>query len=65
MYYNFQSNYENTHKNTHRGIAKNSGVYLWSIHVDIWQNQYNIVKLKNKKKKWGERNEDADKHNQG
>ena len=23
-------------------------VYLWRIHVDIWQNQYNIVKLKNK-----------------
>ena len=21
-------------------------VYLWWIHVDIWQNQYNIVKLK-------------------
>ena len=25
-------------------------VYLWRIHVDIWQNQYNIVKLRNKKK---------------
>ena len=25
-------------------------VYLWRIHVDIWQNQYNIVKLK--KIKW-------------
>ena len=23
-------------------------VYLCQIHVDIWQNQYNIVKLKNK-----------------
>jgi len=23
-------------------------VYLWQIHVDVWQNQYNIVKLKNK-----------------
>ena len=23
-------------------------VYLWWIRVDIWQNQYNIVKLKNK-----------------
>ena len=23
-------------------------VYLWWIQVDIWQNQYNIVKLKNK-----------------
>ena len=26
-------------------------VYLWQIHVDIRQNQYNIVKLKNKRKK--------------
>ena len=26
-------------------------VYLWRIHFDIWQNQYNIVKLK-KKKRW-------------
>ena len=26
-------------------------IYLWRIHVDIWQNQYNIIKLKNKKKK--------------
>ena len=24
-------------------------VYLWRIHFDIWQNQYNIVKLKKKK----------------
>ena len=23
-------------------------VSLWWIHFDIWQNQYNIVKLKNK-----------------
>ena len=23
-------------------------IYLWQIHVDIWQNQYNIVKLKKK-----------------
>ena len=34
------------------GREKGSGwgtrVYLWQIHVDIWQNQYNIVKLKNK-----------------
>ena len=39
-----------------RGGRKEEGsgwgtrVYLWRIHVDIWQNQYNIVKLKNKKK---------------
>ena len=25
-------------------------IYLWWIHVDIRQNQYNILKLKNKKK---------------
>ena len=25
--------------------------HLWRIHFDIWQNQYNIVKLKNKKRK--------------
>ena len=23
-------------------------VYLWWIHFDVWQNQYNIVKFKNK-----------------
>jgi len=23
-------------------------VYLWQIHFDIWQNQYNIVKFKGK-----------------
>ena len=38
-----------------RGGRKEEGsgwgtrVYLWWIHVDIWQNQYNIVKLKKKK----------------
>ena len=26
-------------------------VYLWWIHFDVWQNQYNIVKFKNKIKK--------------
>ena len=26
-------------------------VYLWQIHVDTWQKQYKIVKLKNKIKK--------------
>ena len=31
------------------GSGCGSRVYLWQIHVDIWQNQYNIVKLKNKK----------------
>ena len=32
------------------GSGWGTRVYLWWIHVDIWQNQYNIVKLKNKKK---------------
>ena len=33
------------------GSGWGTHVYLWRIHVDIWQNQYNIVKLKNKRKK--------------
>ena len=39
---------------TQRGGRREEGsgwgtrVYLWWIHVDIWQNQYNIVKLNNK-----------------
>ena len=32
-------------------------VYLLWIHVDIWRNQYNIVKLKNKIKKEKKRNQ--------
>ena len=30
------------------GSGWGAHVYLWRIHVDIWQNQYNIVTLKNK-----------------
>ena len=36
------------------GSGWGTRVYLWQIHVDIWQNQYNIVKLiknNNNKKK--------------
>ena len=33
------------------GSGWGTRAYLWWIHVDIWQNQYNIVKLKNKIKK--------------
>ena len=33
------------------GSGRGTRVYLWRIHVDIWQNQYNIVKLNNKKNK--------------
>ena len=32
------------------GSAWRTHVYLWWIHFVIWQNQYNIVKLKNKTK---------------
>ena len=32
-----------------KGSGWGTHVYLWRIHVDIWQNQYNIVKLKKKK----------------
>ena len=28
------------------GSGWGTHVYQWRIHVDIWQNQYNIVKLK-------------------
>ena len=31
------------------GLGWGTRVYLWRIHFDVWQNQYNIVKLKNKK----------------
>ena len=30
------------------GRRVQDGEYLWQIHFDIWQNQYNIVKFKNK-----------------
>ena len=33
------------------GTGWGTHVYLWRIHFDIWQNQYNIVKFKNKIKK--------------
>ena len=33
------------------GSGWGTRVYLWQIHVDIWQNQYNIVKLKKNKNK--------------
>jgi len=29
------------------GSGWGTGVYLWQIHADIWQNEYNFVKLKN------------------
>ena len=32
------------------GSGWGTHVYLWRIHFDIWQNQYNSVKLKKKKK---------------
>ena len=41
------------------GSGWGTHVCLWPIHFDVWQNQYNIVKFKNKiklKKKIGGRN---------
>ena len=42
------------------GSGWGTRVYLWQTHVDIWQNQYNIVKLKkikfNFKKKINKKN---------
>ena len=29
-----------------KGSGWGTHVYLWQIHFDIWQNQYNIVKFK-------------------
>jgi len=34
------------------GSGWGTHVYLWQIHFDIWQNQYNIVKLKKKSSVW-------------
>jgi len=39
---------DGTGKKEGGGFRMGTHVYLWQIHVDIWQNQYNIVKLKNK-----------------
>jgi len=33
------------------GSGWGTHVYLWQIHFDIWQNQYNIVKLNKIKQK--------------
>ena len=42
------------------GSGWGTHVCLWQIHFDIWQNQYNIVKFKNKikfkKKRRGDKN---------
>ena len=32
------------------GSGWGTHVYLWQIHFDVWQNQYNIVKFKKKRK---------------
>ena len=37
------------------GSGLGTHVHPWQIHVDIWQNQYNIVKLKNKILKKGKK----------
>ena len=33
------------------GSGWGTRVHPWRMHVDVWQNQYNIVKLKKEKKK--------------
>ena len=33
---------------TEEGSEWGTRVCLWQIHIDVWQNQYNIVKLKKK-----------------
>ena len=33
------------------GSGLGTRVHPWRIHVDVWQNQYNIVKLKKNKNK--------------
>ena len=33
------------------GSGWGARVYLWQIHVNVWQNQYNIVTLKKQKTK--------------
>ena len=32
------------------GFRMGNNIHPWQIHVHVWQNQYNIVKLKKKKK---------------
>ena len=34
-----------------RGSGLGTRVHSWRIHVDVWQNQHNNVKLKKKEKK--------------
>ena len=38
------------------GSGWGTRVYLWWIHIDIWKNQYNIVKLKKKYKNTKKKN---------
>ena len=40
--------WKKTYDQPRQHIKKQRHVYLWRIHFDIWQNQDNIVKLKNK-----------------
>ena len=46
--------FKKSQKESMHGMEREEGsgwgthVYLWRIHFNIWQNQYNIVKFKNK-----------------
>ena len=37
---------DGTGREVGRGFRMGTRVHPWWIHVDVWQNQYNIVKLK-------------------
>ena len=43
-----KSNLKNKLMGKEEGSGWGTHVYLWRIHFDTWQNQYNTVKLKNK-----------------
>ena len=45
------------------GSGWGTHVYLWQIHFDIWQNQYSIVKVKNKIKNKQTKNKQILKNN--
>ena len=47
----WKKSYDQPRQHKEEGSGWGTRVYLWGIHVDIWQNQYNILKLKNKIKK--------------
>ena len=45
---NITKSYDKLLKTKYDISGRGAHVYLWWIHFDIWQNQYNYVKFKNK-----------------